>query len=100
MNVHPRPHCTCTEVQNFSVEAAAERLACRKRRLLEELRADRIPHQKIGDQRALCPCELLIAMKVFTVAAAVPAPQADTGSDTVTQLRSISPSRGRRRSTA
>lgn len=100
MNVHPRPHCTCTEVQNFSVEAAAERLACRVRRLLEELRADRIPHQKIGDQRVLCPCELLIAMRVFTVAAPTLAPQTDAVSDISTRLRSISPARGRRSSTA
>ncbi|MEW2568425.1 hypothetical protein [Streptomyces sp. NPDC047070] len=98
-----RPHCTCVVVQNLSVEEAADRLRCRPRKLTEELRKKRIPHQRIGDQRVLCECELQIARRVFTILPAVPLaeePQADSDTSNVTSLKTIKPAAGRRRKTA
>lgn len=100
MNANPRPHCTCVEVRNFSVETAAERLGCGIRRLTTELRAEKIPHQRIGGKRVLCMCELRIAMRVFTVMAVVSAPREDTSSATADRLRTIRPAKERRTRTA
>jgi hypothetical protein len=94
--MNARPHCSCEDVQNISTEEAAARLGCRERLLKENLR--RIPHMKFGDQRVLCPCELRIAMRLFTVVPAVPAVEAEPADATnaVTRLRSVKPSGAKR----
>jgi hypothetical protein len=94
--VNARRHCSCEDVQNISTEEAAARLGCRERLLKENLR--KIPHQKFGDQRVLCPCELRIAMRLFTVVPAAPADTAELAGETpaVTRLRSVRPSGAKR----
>ncbi|MGW2075052.1 hypothetical protein ACWCPK_42700 [Streptomyces sp. NPDC001953] len=93
-----RPHCSCERVRNYSVEQAAEKLGCRERLLREHLKE--VPHQKFGDQRVLCECELRLVMAMFTVtpgSAVGPSPTSETPA--VRQLRQIRPA-GRRRSHA
>lgn len=93
----PRPHCSCDDVVNLSVETVAEILGFRVRKVREHLRY--VPHQKAGDQRALCPCELRLLQAHFTVTPAAPAAEAEPAGDTaaVTRLRSVRPSGARSR---
>lgn len=99
--MNARPHCSCEDVQNISVEDAAARLGCRERLLTEHLRKRVIPHQRFGDQRVLCPCELRLAMQIFTVVPVAPAVEAKPADDVpaISRLRSVRPSgaRGRKR---
>lgn len=94
-----RPHCSCEEVVNLPVEKVAEILGFRVRKVREHLRY--VPHQKAGDQRALCPCELRLLQAHFTVVPVAVAAQAQPADETpaVTPLHRVRPSgakRGRR----
>lgn len=62
-----RPHCTCTNPQNLSLEEAAGQLKCGERWLLDKLRAKAFPHQRCGGIRVMCPCDLLVAMDLCAV---------------------------------
>lgn len=95
-----RPHCSCEEVVNLSVATVAETLGFRERKVREHLKF--VPHQKAGDQRVLCPCELRLLQAHFTVAPAAPAATAEPTGETpaVIRLRSVTPSRARRKRTA
>ncbi len=91
--MNARPYCTCEDVRNISIEAAAERLGCRERLLRENL--SRIHHQRYGDKRVFCPCELRLAMRLFTIE---PVAKAEPKTDTpAPDLHLISPSRSRRK---
>lgn len=91
-----RPHCTCEEIVNLPVAKVAEILGFRERKVREHLKF--VPHQKAGDQRVLCPCELRLLQMHFTVVPAAPATEAEHVRETaaVRDLRSLTPSRGRR----
>lgn len=95
-----RPHCSCEDVVNLPVAKVAEILGFRERKVRENLRF--VPHQKAGDQRVLCPCELRLLQDHFTVAPAAPAAEAKPVDETaaVRDLHSLTPSRARRRRTA
>lgn len=94
-----RPHCSCEEVVNLPVAKVAEILGFRVRKVREHLKF--VPHQKAGDQRVLCPCELRLLQAHFTVAPAAPAAQAKPVGETaaVRDLRSLQPSGARRKRT-
>jgi len=95
-----RPHCSCEDVVNLSVATVAEILGFRVRKIREHLKF--VPHQKAGDQRVLCPCELKLLQIHFTVVPAAPAIKAELTGETPTavRLRSVTPSRARRKRTA
>ncbi|MFE9127713.1 hypothetical protein ACFYOF_20285 [Streptomyces sp. NPDC007148] len=97
--MNTRPHCSCEQVRNYSVEQAAEKLGCRERLLRDHLK--QVPHQKFGDQRVFCECELRLVMAMFTVTpgSAAVEPKAKSETPAVRQLRQIRPA-GRRRSHA
>lgn len=98
--MNARPHCSCEEVVNLSVATVAEILGFRVRKVREHLKF--VPHQKAGDQRVLCPCELRLLQAHFTVTPAVPAVVAEPAGETpaVIRLRSLTPSGARRKRTA
>lgn len=93
----PRPHCTCEDIVNLPVEEVAQLLGFRERTVRENLRY--VPHQKAGDQRRLCPCEVRMLRAHFTVVPAAPAATAEPAGDTVavTRLRSVRPSGAKRK---
>ncbi|MBK3625453.1 hypothetical protein JHN59_11465 [Streptomyces sp. MBT49] len=93
-----RPYCSCVVVQNYGYDAAAEKLGI-KRQWLED-NVGRLPRQKFGKNEAVfCDCELRLIQAMYTVAPAAAegrAPEAQTTA-TVPDIRSIKPSRARRR---
>lgn len=91
-----RPHCSCEEVVNLPVERVAEILGFRVRKVREHLRY--VPHQKAGDQRALCPCELRLLQAHFTVVPAAEAKPVDVDeTPAVTRLHGVRPSGAKRK---
>lgn len=95
--MNSRPHCTCEVVENLPVERVAEILGFRVRKVREHLRF--VPHQKAGDQRALCPCEVRLLQAHFTVTPGIKAAaQAEPDTTAATELHLLRPSRARRKS--
>ncbi|KUN37758.1 hypothetical protein AQJ30_15875 [Streptomyces longwoodensis] len=96
-----RDYCVCTEVRNWDLEQAAEKLKCRVRFLEDNLAT--LPHQKLGRSVAFCDCELRLIQGLFSVLPELP-DDVLPGREPVTQqapvaaLAAIKPSATRRRS--
>ncbi|WP_228994769.1 hypothetical protein [Streptomyces sp. DH8] len=109
-----RAHCRCETVQNFSYAEAAEKLGCKERFLRDRISG--LPHQRMGESVAFCPCELDLIRAMHTVIpasvqaliqrlaqSAAPPVEAlihqhaqSASPSVVPDLRSIRPSKGRK----
>lgn len=91
-----RDYCTCTVVQNYDYDRAAEKLGCKPRFLQDNI--SRLPHQKLGEASVFCDCELRLIMRMHTIAPAQAAIAPPASDPVAIQLHQIRPARGRNRS--
>jgi hypothetical protein len=96
--MNARTHCTCVTVQNLDYDQAAEKLGCKPRFLQDNI--SRLPHQKLGEARVFCECDLRLIMRLHTVIPASVNDQMTPKTDTpaAMPIRQIRPAQGRSKS--